>query len=544
MQGTHPCPISFEILEKRTLFAQINVADFGAFPDDGRDDRAAIQAAVNASQNGDQINFSQGVYNVAGALKFKGSRFYAGTRGTQMDFSNTSFGIHLGAGAQDITITRFIFTGAGIDMGSGSPNTLYRNIDILGNAFRNIPTNAIKATIASEDLTIDGNEFINVRGYGAFEVYNTSRFSFKYNHVIDSSHGGHLLGPREDNVLAYNYITGLTDWGFEIQRSGQSVSTNLLVEGNVIHGFKRAYGNSGGLSVIAERGINTIVRNNYIRADHEGVPLEEGHLHVGIEAGFDSGFVEGNIIGGDINSGNLTHYISASGPDMLFKGTQFFGRPQWGSETVTWAGDMPGGHGWFREESNSREADFSKMPDPWVPRDPAREGDGEIVRPPESEQPADPPIEAATDGTLWLSDLEWDSAKNGWGPVEIDRSNGERKAGDGKTLTIDAKQYRKGLGVAIDSEIVYELAGEYEKFFSTIGVDDYAGDEGSVTFEVWADGKRVFRSGTMTHASKAKSIEIDVSDVTTLKLVTTNAGDGGRNDHADWASARLLKADA
>lgn len=542
MQGTLRRFSSFENLEKRTLFAQINVADFGAFPDDGRDDRAAIQAAVNASQPGDQLNFNAGVYTSAGALKFKGSRFYIGVRGTQIDFSNTAFGIHLEAAASDVTITRFIFTGAGIDMGSGSPNTRYRNIDILGNAFRNIPTNAIKATIATEDLTIDGNEFINVRGYGAFELYNTTRFSFKYNHVIDSAHGGHLLGPREDNVLAHNYITGITDWGFEIQRSGESVSSNLLVEGNVIHGFKRAYGNSGGLSVIAERGINTIVRNNYIRADHEGVPLEEGHMHVGIEAGFDSGVVENNIIGGDINAGNLTHYISASGPDMLFRNNRFFGHPQWGSETVTWSGDIAGGRGWFREENNSRESDFSKMPQPWVPRDPQRDGDEYPV--PEPANPGEPPIQAAPDGSLWLSDLDWDSARSGWGPVEIDQSNGERRAGDGRTLSIDGREFRRGLGVAINSEIVYTLDGKYEKFFSTIGVDDYAGNEGSVTFEVWADGKRVFQSGTMTHATKARSVDVDVSGVKTLKLVTTNAGDGGRNDHADWAGARLKKADS
>src|SRR5215469_16394124 len=42
----------------------ISVGDFGAYPDDGLDDRAAIQAAMNAMAPGDQLIFSQGEYDV------------------------------------------------------------------------------------------------------------------------------------------------------------------------------------------------------------------------------------------------------------------------------------------------------------------------------------------------------------------------------------------------------------------------------------------------------------------------------------------------
>jgi len=36
------------------------------------------------------------------------------------------------------------------------------------------------------------------------------------------------------------------------------------------------------------------------------------------------------------------------------------------------------------------------------------------------------------------------AAKNGWGPIEIDRSNGEQGAGDGRTLSNDGKTYSRG----------------------------------------------------------------------------------------------------
>ena len=533
-------------MENRLLFSKISVADFGAHPDDGRDDRAAIQAAINASQPGDEIAFDVGTYQSDGALTFKSSRTYAAKRGTQLDFSNTNFGVHIEGSGHDITITRFIFNGAGIDMGMTGDS--YRHINIVGNAFHDISTNAIKATMPSDHLSIDGNEFVNVRGYGVFEIYSADHFSYTYNHVIDSRHGGHLLAPLNDNVLAHNYMTGLTDWGLEIQRNGGSVSHNLLVEDNVIFGFKRAYGNSGGLSVIAEHGINTIVRGNYIRADHGGVPLEEGHMHVGIEAGFDSGEVSGNVIGGDKSDGNFTHYITASGPNMLFKDNQFFGTPQWNLETAQWAGDQPGGHGTFRDQGNSRNHDYAKMPKP--PKRLKSLDNPDIQTPTEQiptptpiPEPTSTPVEAP-DNAVWLSDLRWTSAQNGWGPVETDQSNGERKPRDGQQLTINGKTYAKGLGVAVNSEILYNLDGQYSTFFSDIGIDDYSGKKGSATFEVWVDGDKVYDSGKMMHTTNARSVSIDVSGAQSLKLVTTDAGDGGNSDHSDWAGARLQLADA
>jgi hypothetical protein len=557
MQGTgsnrDATTASFEILENRVLFSRINVADFGADPRDGRDDRAAIQAAINASDRGDTIAFDAGTYNVSGPLKFKSSRVYTGAftgaRGTTLDFDNTQFGVHLDGDASDVVIKHFTFAGGGIDMGSGGT---YRDVQIVGNTFRDIGSNAVRATNASDGLRIDSNIFKNVNGYGAFEVYNASRFSFQYNRVTDSRHGGHLIGPLDDCDLSHNYMTGLTDWGLEIQRSGQSVSRNMLVEDNVIFGFRRAYGNTGGLSVIAEHGINTIVRDNYIRADHPGVDLEEGHMHVGIEAGFDSGVVEGNVIGGDRANGNLTHYITASGPDMLFRNNKFYGKPQWQGETSRWAGNVPGGMGWFREENNSRDDKLSHMPDPRDPRSskPSSRPDDDINGADDDDNagnentaPKPPAVAAFADGDRWLSDLEWDGATNGWGPVERDQTNGERDAGDGAALSMDGHEYAKGLGVAVNSRIVYSLDGKYDKFFSDIGIDDYAGEKGSVTFEIWLDGHKVYDSGRVTHRNSPRAVAIDVSGAQTLTLVTTDAGDGGNSDHADWAGARLRPAD-
>ena len=41
--------------------------------------------------------------------------------------------------------------------------------------------------------------------------------------------------------------------------------------------------------------------------------------------------------------------------------------------------------------------------------------------------------------TIYVSDLTWASAVNGWGPVEKDRSNGEEGAGDGLPMVVNVR---------------------------------------------------------------------------------------------------------
>ncbi|MDP2606180.1 MAG: NPCBM/NEW2 domain-containing protein [Deltaproteobacteria bacterium] len=149
-----------------------------------------------------------------------------------------------------------------------------------------------------------------------------------------------------------------------------------------------------------------------------------------------------------------------------------------------------------------------------------------------------------TGSVVYLSDLAWVSATSGWGPVERDRSNAELPAGDGRTLTIRGKMYAKGLGVHALSDITYVLNGKYSTFLADVGVDDEVFGRGSVVFQVWLDGAKQFDSGVVTGVSAVKSINVDVTGKTTLRLVVTDGGDGIGSDHADWADARLTPTTA
>lgn len=144
--------------------------------------------------------------------------------------------------------------------------------------------------------------------------------------------------------------------------------------------------------------------------------------------------------------------------------------------------------------------------------------------------------------TTYLSDLDWVSADNAWGPVERDRSNGRDGAGDGPAISIAGVTYAKGLGVHAPSRVVYALGGRFSRFTSVVGIDDFSanqGPDGSVVFQVWGDGTKLHDSGLVTAATGKKDIDVPIAGVQRLELVVTDGGNGNTRDHSSWAEARV-----
>jgi alpha-galactosidase len=148
--------------------------------------------------------------------------------------------------------------------------------------------------------------------------------------------------------------------------------------------------------------------------------------------------------------------------------------------------------------------------------------------------PAPPPA-----GTRNLGDASWLTATNAFGPVERNTSNGEDRAGDGHRMSIEGARFARGLGVHAPSEIAFYLGGRCSSVITRVGVDDEKSTNGSVTFELWADGRKVADSGRMDTRTRLRRLRADLSGATVLRLVVTDAGDGNNSDHADWAGAWL-----
>jgi hypothetical protein len=141
-----------------------------------------------------------------------------------------------------------------------------------------------------------------------------------------------------------------------------------------------------------------------------------------------------------------------------------------------------------------------------------------------------------------VSDLDFVSATNGWGPVERDLSVGGTNAGDGTPLTIDGTVYPKGLGTNAISDVSIYLGGNCTAFTSTVGNDDDAGSQGTMTFSVLGDGKTLAATKTVKGGDPAQQLTVDLTGVQTLDLVVGDAGDNNAYDHGDWAGPKLTCA--
>lgn len=136
---------------------------------------------------------------------------------------------------------------------------------------------------------------------------------------------------------------------------------------------------------------------------------------------------------------------------------------------------------------------------------------------------------------IWLSELKPASVEQ-YGTLRFDRAFALTP------LKLFERTYSFGLGTHAPSDIRFDLGGAYSDFESDIGVDDsQLGGIGSVVFQVWLDDRKVFESAIMHAGDPPQAIKIDISGVTALRLVVTDAGDGNHCDHADWAGARLFR---
>src|SRR5207342_1937969 len=141
--------------------------------------------------------------------------------------------------------------------------------------------------------------------------------------------------------------------------------------------------------------------------------------------------------------------------------------------------------------------------------------------------------------TTYVSDLTpTGTPVNGWGPWEKDRSNGEQAAGDGHVLTLNGTTYQKGLGVHADSDLRFALPANCTTFTAQVGIDDEVGSNGSVIFQVIADGTRLYTSAALTGASATVPVSVSVAGRAQLQLVV-DANGSADHDHGDWADAKL-----
>ena len=131
-------------------------------------------------------------------------------------------------------------------------------------------------------------------------------------------------------------------------------------------------------------------------------------------------------------------------------------------------------------------------------------------------------------------------------PPQKDKSN------LGQDIRINRKSYPRGMGVHAPCELMYEIKPEYQRFVALAGADEnvVAISNGSnlarypsVVFKVFIDGKEAAASPVMRMQSPAWRFDVPIpAGSKIIALAVTDAGDGSREDFADWAEAGFITA--
>jgi len=135
--------------------------------------------------------------------------------------------------------------------------------------------------------------------------------------------------------------------------------------------------------------------------------------------------------------------------------------------------------------------------------------------------------------SFWVSDLHFTQMENAARFLKVDSSSG------GKVMKLGGKTYSKGLGANAPSRVIVPLKKLFDRFQCDVGIDDGVSG-GSVVFQVMGDGKKLFESPILKGGGTPAPIDVSVQGIDSLTLVVTDGGDGGANDQADWAGAKLV----
>ena len=108
----------------------------------------------------------------------------------------------------------------------------------------------------------------------------------------------------------------------------------------------------------------------------------------------------------------------------------------------------------------------------------------------------------------------------------------------GSRLSKNPKNW--GISAHAPSEIVFKIGGSYDRFKSRVG--PWADYSGSVAFEVYGDGRRLYHGKVLRNGAR-EQIDVSVEGIWELRLVVTDGGDGKSADGSVWFDPRLVTAD-
>jgi alpha-galactosidase len=140
-------------------------------------------------------------------------------------------------------------------------------------------------------------------------------------------------------------------------------------------------------------------------------------------------------------------------------------------------------------------------------------------------------------GTPYLDQLSWLSATSTFhNSIIVDKSY------FGGPLTIHGTVYPHGLWANSIADIDYFVGGDCTRFTSDLGIDDSVQGKGSVIYQIFADGQKVYDSGVVTNTTPTVHADVDISGAQILQLHVAEGNGTNQFGNADFGSPQLTCA--
>lgn len=149
-------------------------------------------------------------------------------------------------------------------------------------------------------------------------------------------------------------------------------------------------------------------------------------------------------------------------------------------------------------------------------------------------------LQVASDRLAWLSEMkpakvEQTPAFDRIWPWSIDRT----PAGAG--LLLGGKQFGRGLCLVPKARLTWDLAGRFDVFEATVGIDDRGGPDSHAILRVLVDGQVAWDSGPRTRGQAGEAIRVELKKCKTLALEVDFGKNYDLGDYCVFADARVVQ---
>lgn len=107
--------------------------------------------------------------------------------------------------------------------------------------------------------------------------------------------------------------------------------------------------------------------------------------------------------------------------------------------------------------------------------------------------------------------------------------------------TLDGRPCRDAIVLHSQTGLTYRLADRYSQFRARVGIADATRPQGDAVLRILGDGDRELWQGTLTGASPAKEVQVDLQGARQLKIEVTFGRNGDIGDVVIIEEARLIQ---